>query len=85
MRITPDLMRYVELVQPKRVLTLHGFAAEFARDLRERGVEAWALSQENQLELTLARQRIVTKERTATRPLLQSRSRSEFAAFAERR
>ncbi len=39
----PDLLRYVELVQPKRVLTLHGFAAEFARDLRERGVEAWAL------------------------------------------
>jgi len=30
-----DLMRYVELVQPERVLTLHGFAAEFARDLRE--------------------------------------------------
>lgn len=48
-----DLLRYVELVQPKRVLTLHGFAAEFARDLRDRGVEAWALSQQNQLELTL--------------------------------
>ena len=46
-----DLLRYVELVQPQRVLTLHGFAAEFARDLRERGVEAWALSEENQLEL----------------------------------
>ncbi len=48
-----DLLRYVELVQPKRVLTLHGFAAEFARDLRERGVEAWALSAQNQMELTL--------------------------------
>ncbi len=48
-----DLLRYVELVQPKRVLTLHGFAAEFARDLRDRGVEAWALSAQNQLELTL--------------------------------
>ena len=45
-----DLVRYVDLVQPKRVLTLHGFAAEFARDLRERGVEAWALTKENQLE-----------------------------------
>ena len=31
-----DLLRYVELVQPERVLTLHGFAAEFARDLRDR-------------------------------------------------
>ncbi|HEX8311558.1 MAG TPA: MBL fold metallo-hydrolase RNA specificity domain-containing protein, partial [Chthoniobacteraceae bacterium] len=49
----PDLLRYVELVQPKRVLTLHGFASAFARDLRERGIEAWALSQENQLELSL--------------------------------
>ena len=48
-----DLVRYVDLVQPKRVLTLHGFAAEFARDLRDRGVDAWALTEENQLELGL--------------------------------
>ncbi|MGI9114457.1 MAG: ATP-dependent DNA ligase [Chthoniobacterales bacterium] len=48
-----DLLRYVALVQPQRVLTLHGFAAQFARDLRERGIEAWALSAENQMELTL--------------------------------
>src|SRR5204862_594365 len=46
-----DLIRYVDLVQPRRVFTLHGFAAEFARDLRERGVEAWALTKEDQLEL----------------------------------
>ena len=50
----PDLLRFVELTRPKRVLTLHGFAADFARDLRERGVEAWAISQDNQLELVLA-------------------------------
>ncbi len=49
----PDLIRYVELVQPRRVLTLHGFASAFAADLRNRGIEAWALSGENQLELTL--------------------------------
>ena len=49
-----DLIRYVELVQPRRVLTLHGFAAAFARDLRARGVEAWALSEENQMELHLS-------------------------------
>ena len=49
-----DLVRYVDLVLPKRVLTLHGFAAEFARDLRERGVEAWALTEENQLDLALS-------------------------------
>src|SRR3954464_10129883 len=50
----PDLVRYVELVKPKLVLTLHGFASDFARVLRERGFEAWALRQENQLELSLA-------------------------------
>jgi DNA ligase 1 len=48
-----DLIRFVELVQPRRVLTLHGFAAAFARDLRNRGIEAWALNEENQMELHL--------------------------------
>lgn len=46
-----DLLTFVERVQPKRVLTLHGFAQEFAQTLRERGVEAWAIGQDNQLEL----------------------------------
>jgi DNA ligase 1 len=48
-----DLLRYVELVQPRRVFTLHGFAAAFAGDLRRSGIEAWALSQENQMEFML--------------------------------
>jgi DNA ligase-1 len=48
-----DLIRYVELVRPQRVLTLHGFAAAFARDLRARGLEAWALTEEDQMELPL--------------------------------
>ncbi len=48
-----DLIRYVELVKPRRVLTLHGYAAAFAADLRARGVEAWALSEENQMELLM--------------------------------
>ncbi len=46
-----ELLQAVELVQPKRVFTVHGFAADFATDLRRRGVEAWALAQGNQLEL----------------------------------
>lgn len=49
----PDLLRYVELVQPRRVLTLHGFASAFAADLRARGVEAWALSENDQLQFVL--------------------------------
>jgi DNA ligase-1 len=47
----PDLLRFVEAVKPKRVLTLHGFAREFAQTLRERGIEAWAIGEDNQLEL----------------------------------
>ena len=49
----PDLLRFVELTRPERVLTLHGFAVEFARDLRARGIDAWALNQANQLDLAL--------------------------------
>lgn len=48
-----DLLRFVELVQPQRVLTLHGFAREFAQTLRERGLEAWAIGQDNQLEFEI--------------------------------
>lgn len=47
----PSLLRFVERVAPERVLTLHGFADEFARDLRARGLEAWSLTGANQLEL----------------------------------
>src|SRR5439155_13341201 len=37
-----DLTRYVELVQPRRVFTLHGVAAQFASDLRTLQV-GWAI------------------------------------------
>jgi DNA ligase-1 len=45
-----DLLKYVDLVRPKRVLTLHGYASEFARDLRRRSIEAWSLVSPDQLE-----------------------------------
>ncbi|MEM2093988.1 MAG: MBL fold metallo-hydrolase RNA specificity domain-containing protein, partial [Candidatus Bathyarchaeia archaeon] len=36
-----QLMQYVETVNPKAVLTLHGFSEEFARQVRKRlGIEA---------------------------------------------
>jgi len=47
-----ELLRFVVAVNPRLVYTVHGFATEFARDLRERGIEAWALGRENQLDLT---------------------------------
>ncbi len=66
----PDLLRFVELTQPRRVLTLHGFASDFARDLRERGIEAWAINQDNQLEITLpsAAPRLAAAKTTAPPP-----------------
>src|SRR5205814_3140854 len=78
-----DLLRYVELVQPKRVLTLHGFAAEFARDLRERGIEAWALSEENQMELVLGKtEQGILREVQPDAAQRAAATDSEFDAFA---
>ncbi|MEO6876554.1 MAG: MBL fold metallo-hydrolase [Opitutaceae bacterium] len=49
-----DLLTFVERVQPKRILTLHGFAREFAQTLRARGWDALAIGQGNQLEFKLS-------------------------------
>jgi len=56
----PDLLAFVEKTGAKRVYTVHGYAREFAADLRESGIEAWALGSENQLEL-----RVGTRARAA--------------------
>jgi DNA ligase-1 len=81
-----DLRRYVDLVKPKRVLTLHGFAAEFAQDLRERGIEAWALSQENQMELRLPKSVVAAgvspAEPLNLPPWTAAATTSEFLHFA---
>jgi DNA ligase-1 len=79
-----DLLRYVDLVKPKRVLTLHGFAAEFARDLRERGIDAWALSAENQLDLPMATA-VVAGGSPASKTIADTpaSAESEFREFAE--
>ncbi|MBI3954306.1 MAG: MBL fold metallo-hydrolase [Chloroflexi bacterium] len=46
-----DLLEYVERVQPREVYTVHGFAAELARDLQRRGWNARALKSGQQLKL----------------------------------
>jgi DNA ligase 1 len=79
-----DLVRYVELVRPRRVFTLHGFAASFARDLRERGIEAWALSEENQMELMLVKSVVASRSPAPTKVAADTADAkaSEFLAFA---
>jgi DNA ligase-1 len=67
----PDLLKFVEAVNPQRVYTLHGFTQEFAQTLRERGIEAWAIGEDNQLELGIS-------GRAGLRPALSdARSSSE--------
>jgi DNA ligase-1 len=45
-----DLLRAVEAVNPQRVFTVHGYAREFAADLRARGWDAWSLAGGDQVE-----------------------------------
>lgn len=49
----PGLMECVKRVRPKRVLTVHGFAKEFAAELRSKGVDAWCAMGGDQLELAI--------------------------------
>jgi DNA ligase-1 len=54
----PDLIEFVKRVQPSHVHTLHGFAADFARTLREQGFAATALSEGEQMSLALGDQQV---------------------------
>ncbi len=51
----PGLMECVTRVRPKRVLTVHGYAKEFAAELRVKGIEAWCAMGGDQLELSLGK------------------------------
>ena len=53
----PDLLKLVEMVRPRMTYTTHGYAAEFARDLRERGWTAWTLEGRDQMDLGLVFER----------------------------
>lgn len=46
----PGLLECVRIVKPRRVLTVHGYCAEFAADLRQRGIDAWSFKGTDQLE-----------------------------------
>lgn len=69
----PDLLELVRRVRPRTVYTLHGFAADFAADLRAEGYEAWALSEVEQLELGLGPRRaaVVAPGSEAKEPVVE--------------
>jgi DNA ligase 1 len=81
-----DLLSFVELVNPRRVLTLHGFAEDFARTLRERGVEAWAIGRDNQLEFTMPTPAtaLVVKRSEPSPTIAPPDDLATFASVAER-
>ena len=47
----PDLLRLVDMVKPKKIITVHGSPLELAATLRARGHEAWSIYGGDQLEL----------------------------------
>jgi DNA ligase-1 len=68
----PDLIELVKQVAPKKVFTLHGFAAQFAQTLRDLGYDAQAISEQDQLALPLAFAAGAAKKRVATTTISQS-------------
>ena len=65
------LMECITRVRPKRVLTVHGFAKEFAAELRTRGMDAWCAMGGDQLELSInqAAQRVGANASRAVRAI----------------
>jgi DNA ligase-1 len=51
----PELIEMVRRVAPKKVYTLHGYAADFAQAVRDLGFDAQALSEPEQFLLPLGR------------------------------
>ena len=47
----PGLLECINRVRPRRVLTVHGYAREFAAELRGRNKDAWCAAGGDQLEL----------------------------------
>ncbi len=50
----PGLLDCIKRVRPKRILTVHGFAKEFAAELRTKGMDAWCAMGGDQLELSIS-------------------------------
>jgi DNA ligase-1 len=76
-----ELKELVKKVHPKEIRTLHGFAAEFAAELREEGWNAWPVEGDTQLSLGLASQGGKKKKKPIGDP--GPIPKSEFGSFVE--
>lgn len=64
----PGLLEAVAQVKPKLVYTLHGSAKQFATDLRARGIEAWSVFGNDQMELDVLGAPSTSDQKTHARP-----------------
>lgn len=77
----PGLLECIQRVRPKRVLTVHGFAKEFASELRAKGFDAWCAAGGDQLELPIHRP--APRPATAARAGWHNRVLCSFADFTD--
>lgn len=73
------LMECLQRVRPKRVLTVHGYAQEFAAELRARRIDAWCAMGGDQLELPIAG----APQRAAVTTSSHARQIRPICAFAD--
>ncbi len=74
----PALMEAIQRVRPKHILTLHGYAREFAAELRALGMDAWSVFGNDQLEMPFGGPR-----RVAARTPQHARPGSGLASFSD--
>lgn len=79
----PALLEAVELVKPTTTYTLHGSTREFARELRDRGHDAWSIYGEDQLEL-LRISKASKQQRKYDRPDCQLRELSDLIQLLQK-
>ena len=78
----PGLMECIQRVRPKRILTVHGFAKEFAAELRTKGFDAWCAAGGDQLELPI-QQASSNRPTQAIRAGWHNRVLCSFADFTD--
>lgn len=76
----PGLLECIRRVRPQRVLTVHGFAREFAAELRTRQIDAWCAMGNDQLELSIGKSPSRARAGSASR---QSRPICALADFSD--
>ena len=73
------LMECIQRVRPKKILTVHGFAKEFAAELRAKRMDAWCAMGGDQLELSISQ----IAQRTGSSTPRHSRAICALADFGD--